>query len=202
MTYISQIQDRINDLKNGKVFISDDFLDIASSETVRRTLNKLAKEQKIRRVMNGFYYSPRYSELIKEYEQVRIEELAKAIARKNNWDIAPFGLACLNILGLSTQVPVKVIYVSSGKSKIYKVGKMLLEFRKVSSREISNMSLKTRIVIQAIKEIGNENMTDNYIDRIRKELTESEKQNLLVEAKNTTKWIYEHIKEICKEVSE
>ncbi|MDQ0567698.1 DUF6088 family protein [Mycoplasma yeatsii] len=199
MTYISQIQDRINDMKNGKVFISDDFFDIASNETVRRTLNRLVEEQKIRRVMNGFYYSPRYSELIKEYEQVRIEELAKAIARKHNWDIAPFGLACLNILGLSTQVPVKVIYVSSGKSKIYKVGKMPLEFRKVSNKEISNMSLKTRVVIQAIKEIGKENMTNYYIDRIRDELSEIEINNLLNEAKHTTSWIYECIKKICKE---
>ncbi|AJM71510.1 DUF6088 family protein [Mycoplasma yeatsii] len=202
MTYISQIQSRINDLKNGKVFTSNDFIDIASSGTVRRILNKLVKEQKIRRIINGFYYSPRYSELIKEYEQVRIEELAKAIARKHNWDIAPFGLACLNILGLSTQVPVKVIYVSSGKSKIYKVGKMSLEFRKVSSREISNMSLKTRIVIQAIKELGKGKIEKYHIDRIRWELTKTEKQNLLVEARHTTKWIYEHIKEICKEESE
>ncbi|EOA07242.1 Hypothetical protein MYEA_3820 [Mycoplasma yeatsii 13926] len=199
MTYISQIQERIDTFSNGKVFTSDDFLDIASSETVRRTLNKLVKEQKIRRVMNGFYYSPRYSELIKEYEQVRIEELAKAVARKHNWDIAPFGLACLNILGLSTQVPVKTIYVSSGKTKIYKVGKIPLEFRKVSNKEISNMSLKTRIVIQAIKELGKGKIEKYHIDRIRWRLTEIEKQNLLVEARHTTKWIYEYIKEICKE---
>ncbi|AJM71511.1 DUF6088 family protein [Mycoplasma yeatsii] len=202
MTYISQIQERINNFEYDKVFTSDDFLDIASSETVRRTLNRLAKDQKIRRIINGFYFTPKYVELIKEYGTFNVYELIDAIARKYNWDIAPFGLACLNILSLSTQVPAKVIFVSNGRNKTFNADGMTIEFRKVSSREISNMSLKTRIVIQAIKELGKGKIKKYHIDRIRWRLAEEEKQNLLVEARHTTKWIYEHIKEICKEENE
>ncbi|WP_434335180.1 DUF6088 family protein [Mycoplasma capricolum subsp. capricolum] len=199
MSYTSQIQDRIDSFRSGKVFISNDFLDIASNETVRRTLNKLAHEHKIRRIMNGFYYNPEYSELIHEYEMFTINELAFSIARKYNWEIAPFGIACLNILGLSTQVPAKMIYVSNGKNKTYKIQKREIEFKKVNNKEISNMSLKTKIVIQAIKEIGKNELNQKDINKIQNQLSDTEKQNLLKEAKNTTAWIYEYIKKICKE---
>ncbi|WP_434323700.1 DUF6088 family protein [Mycoplasma capricolum subsp. capricolum] len=199
MSYTSQIQDRIDSFRSGKVFISNDFLDIASNETVRRTLNKLVNENKIKRIMNGFYYNPEYSELIHEYEMFTINELAFSIARKYNWEIAPFGIACLNILGLSTQVPAKMIYVSNGKNKTYKIQKREIEFKKVNNKEISNMSLKTKIVIQAIKEIGKNELNQKDINKIQNQLSDTEKQNLLKEAKNTTAWIYEYIKKICKE---
>ncbi|WFQ90744.1 hypothetical protein MFERI13461_00152 [Mycoplasma feriruminatoris] len=198
MSYISQIQNRIDDFRPGKVFISQDFLDIASNETVRRTLNKLVEEDKIKRIMNGFYYNPSFSELIQEYEMFTVNELAFSIARKYNWEIAPFGIACLNILGLSTQVPAKMAYVSNGKNKTFKVQQREIQFKKVNNKEISNMSLKTKVVIQAIKEIGKDKLTKKEISIIRDNLSSNEKQNLLNESKRTTVWIYDYIKQICE----
>ncbi|UKS53826.1 DUF6088 family protein [Mycoplasma feriruminatoris] len=198
MSYISQIQNRIDDFRPGKVFISQDFLDIASNETVRRTLNKLVEEDKIKRIMNGFYYNPSFSELIQEYEMFTVNELAFSIARKYNWEIAPFGIACLNILGLSTQVPAKMAYVSNGKNKTFKVQQREIQFKKVNNKEISNMSLKTKVVIQAIKEIGKDKLTKKDISIIRDNLSSNEKQNLLNESKRTTVWIYDYIKQICE----
>ena len=130
MSYLDQIINRIENFENGKVFINTDFLDIASNETVRRTLNQLVSENKIKRVINGFYYNPSYSELIGENEEVSIHELALAIARKYNWNIAPYNSTALNLLGLSTQVPTHYKYISSGRYKEYKIGDTILEFKK------------------------------------------------------------------------
>ncbi|KIM13935.1 DUF6088 family protein [Mycoplasma capricolum] len=199
MSYLSQIQNRIDHFEPAKIFISQDFSDIASNETVRRTLNKLVEEEKIKRIINGFYYNPTYIELIHEYEPFEVEELAYSIARKYNWEIAPFGIACLNILGLSTQVPARIIFVSSGKNKIYNIDGWIIEFKKVSNKEICNMSWTTKIVIQAIKEIGKDKLTKKDIRIIRNNLSVLEKQNLLREAKYTTTWIFDYIKQICKE---
>ncbi|CBW54477.1 DUF6088 family protein [Mycoplasma mycoides] len=199
MSYLSQIQNRIDHFEPAKIFISQDFSDIASNETVRRTLNKLVEEEKIKRIINGFYYNPTYIELIHEYEPFEVEELAYSIARKYNWEIAPFGIACLNILGLSTQVPARIIFVSSGKNKIYNIDGWIIEFKKVGNKEICNMSWTTKIVIQAIKEIGKNKLTKKDIRIIRNNLSILEKQNLLKEAKYTTTWIFDYIKQICKE---
>ncbi|HEO0917978.1 TPA: hypothetical protein U9M87_002132 [Streptococcus agalactiae] len=197
-SYLDQIKNRINDFDSRKVFINNDFLDIAGNETVRRTLNQLVSENKIKRVINGFYYNPIYSELIGEYEAVSIHELALAIARKYNWNIAPYNSTALNLLGLSTQVPTHYKYISSGRYKEYKIGDTILEFKKVNPGEIANMSLKTATVIQAIKSLGKENITSEVIQKIRENLSEKEKLDLMNESKSVPSWIYEVIREICE----
>ena len=197
-SYLDQIKNRINDFDSRKVFINNDFLDIAGNETVRRTLNQLVSENKIKRVINGFYYNPIYSELIGEYEAVSIHELALAIARKYNWNIAPFNSTALTLLGLSTQVPTHYKYISSGRYKEYKIGDTVLEFKKVNPGEIANMSLKTATIIQAIKSLGKENITSEVMQKIRENLTEKERIDLMNESKSVPAWIYEVIREICE----
>ena len=197
-SYLDQIKNRINDFDSRKVFINNDFLDIAGNETVRRTLNQLVSENKIKRVINGFYYNPIYSELIGEYEAVSIHELALAIARKYNWNIAPYNSTALNLLGLSTQVPTHYKYISSGRYKEYKIGDTILEFKKVNPGEIANMSLKTATVIQAIKSLGKENITNEVMQKIRENLTEKERIDLMNESKSVPACVYEVIREICE----
>lgn len=201
-SYTEKISNRINDFGSHKVFFANDFLDIASNATVRQILKRLADEDKIKRVIDGFYYNPRYSELIGEYEEVSIHELALAIARKYNWNIAPYNSTALNLLGLSTQVPTHYKYISSGRYKEYKIGDTILEFKKVNPGEIANMSLKTATVIQAIKSLGKESINDQVIQKIRENLTEKEKLDLMNESKSVPSWIYEVIREICEDKDE
>ncbi len=192
------ISDKINDFDSHKVFFANDFLDIASNATVRQILKRLADERKIQRIIDGFYYNPRYSELIGEYEAVSIHELALAIARKYNWNIAPYNSTALNLLGISTQVPTHYKYISSGRYKEYKIGDTILEFKKVNPGEIANMSLKTATVIQAIKSLGKENITNEVIQKIRENLSEKERKDLMNESKSVPSWIYEVIREISE----
>ena len=197
-SYMEIISDKINSFDSHKVFFANDFLGIASNATVRQILKRLADERKIQRIIDGFYYNPKYSELIGEYEAVSIHELALAIARKYNWNIAPYNSTALNLLGLSTQVPTHYKYISSGRYKEYKIGDTVLEFKKVNSGEIANMSLKTATVIQAIKSLGKENITNEVIQKIRENLTEKERKDLMNESKSVPSWIYEVIREISE----
>ncbi|HFU6988068.1 TPA: DUF6088 family protein [Streptococcus agalactiae] len=192
------ISDKINSFDSHKVFFANDFLDIASNATVRQILKRLADERKIQRIIDGFYYNPRYSELIGEYEAVSIHELALAIARKYNWNIAPYNSTALNLLGLSTQVPTHYKYISSGRYKEYKIGDTILEFKKVNPGEIANMSLKTATAIQAIKSLGKEDITGEVIQKIRENLSEEERIDLMNESKSVPSWIYEVIREISE----
>ena len=195
-SYTEKISDKINDFDSHKVFFANDFLDVASNATVRQILKRLADEDKIKRVIDGLYYNPKYSELIGEYEAVSIHELALAIARKYNWNIAPYNSTALNLLGLSTQVPTHYKYISSGRYKEYKIGDTVLEFKKINPGEIANMSLKTATVIQAIKSLGKENISNEVIQKIRENLTEKEKLDLMNESKSVPAWIYEVIRKI------
>lgn len=197
-SYTVIISNKINSFNPRKVFFANDFLDIASNATARQILKRLADEDKIKRVIGGFYYNPRYSELIGEYEAASIHELALAIARKYNWNIAPHGSTALNLLGLSTQVPTHYTYISSGRYKTYKIADTVLEFKKVNPGEIANMSLKTATVIQAIKSLGKEHINDQVVQQIRENLTDKERKDLMDESKSVSAWIYEVIREICE----
>ncbi len=201
-SYMEIISDKINSFDSHKVFFANDFLDIASNATVRQILKRLADEDKIKRVIDGFYYNPSYSELIGEYEAVSIHELALAIARKYNWNIAPCSSTALNLIGLSTQVPTHYKYISSGRYKKYTIGDTVLEFKKINPGEIANMSLKTATVIQAIKSLGKENINSEVIQKIRENLTEKEKLDLMNESKSVPSWIYEVIREVSEDKNE
>lgn len=191
-----ELLQRIYGYANGKVFITADFLDLASNETVRKTLNRLVEEATIQRVIAGFYFYPAYSPLIGEYESVSIQELAQAIARKYNWTIAPSGNAALNMLGLSTQVPSKWIYNSTGPYKTYAIGNTTLEFKRTKPSEIAHMSKTTALVIQAIKVLGKNSLSQDAVRTIRNRLSEEEIKNLLTESTSVPSWMYETIREI------
>ena len=192
-----KIKLRINEMKCGSVFIAKDFLDITKYETARKALNRLTDDGIIKKVVRGVYYNPRYSKKLKEHEVPSPHQVALAIARKFNWNIAPSGITALNLLGLSTQVSAKWSYISDGASNSFKFGNITIEIKHRNNREITGMSYKTALVIQGIKALGKSNVDDVMVTKIRAALTEEERQILLVESKLTTVWVYQVIRTIC-----
>ena len=104
----------------------------------------------------------------------------------------------MNLLGLSTQVPSAWSYVSDGTYKEYSYDNTTISFKRTTNKEISRLSEKTAIVIQALKALGKEHITDETKAKIRSALTDTERETMLSEAKYATAWIYEIIKDICR----
>lgn len=198
MSYMKQIKERINRFDSGKAFIVEDFYDIAGYETVRSSLNRLTNRGDIKRIVDGVYYKAEYIDVIGEYEAPSINSVAKALARKYNWAIAPSGNAALNLLGLSTQVPAKWEYVSDGRYACYNICGNKLEFKRRNNGELSNKSELVMLIIQAIKAIGKGKITENDIKLLRKQISEEDKELLLKEGKTASVWVYKTIREICE----
>ena len=198
MNYKEKILEKINNLNSNQVFIANDFFDIAGYENIRKVLNRLVTDGEISRIMNGIYYKPKYIDLIGEYEAPSVNEVANAIARKYNWTIAPSGNTALNLLGLSTQVPAKWTYISDGRYVDFSFGNITIEFKRRNNGDISKMSTLTAMVIQAIKAIGKDKVTNEHIDYLREKLSKEEKEDLLKDGKTTSIWVYHIIREICE----
>lgn len=198
-TICSKIKGLISQANPETVFVASDFSHIAPVNTVRQCLSRLEKSQHIVRIMRGVYYQPAYSELLQEYEAPSPHHVAMALARNFGWTSAPSGAAALNMLGLSTQVPAHWSYVSDGPYRSFSFGNINIEFKHCSAKKISGMSPKTALVIQAIKALGKENIDEENLQKIRRNLSAEEKIALLEEAKRTTVWIYEAIKKICRQ---
>ena len=193
-----QIEEEILKMPAGKVFIISDFVDSISYENARKICIRLENEGKIRRILPGIYDKPLYSQILDQEVSPDINAVAEAIARKNNWSIIPSGNVALNLLGISTQVPAKWEYFSSGDTKDYQIGNTSISFTHRADKELNRMSTKTALVIQAIKALGDENVSDEITAKLADKLTNEEKTQLLTEAKPTTAWIYEVIKRVCQ----
>ena len=193
----NKIINRIHE-KNYGAFTSSDFLDIANYKLVSKTLETLEDEKIISRARRGVYYLPKYNKTFNAYSTYNVGDVAKAIARWSNWIICPSGLYALNILGLLTQIPSKYSYISSGPYRNYDVEGTLIEFKHVSQKQVNNYSYMTLLVIQAIKEIGKDNISDNDLLTIKKKLKEDEIKNLYIESKQTVIWIFNVIERMKK----
>lgn len=197
LSFFQQISNRIYNYAEGSVFIIADFLDIANQATIRQTLNRLVAYKQIARVMRGVYYKPKYNSFLGEFVAPHPDAVAHAIARNYGWTIVPCGETALNLLGLSTQVPSVWSYVSDGLYREYGYKKVQIIFKKTMNRQITVVSYKTALVIQAIRALGIDNITQLDIDKISFKLNYDEKQRMLIEAKFVPSWIYEIIREIC-----
>lgn len=192
------IKTRIMNSPDGSVFTTVDFVDIIENSRVGVILSRLEEDGVIRRVMRGIYDKPVYNEFLKEYIAPSPSLVAEALARNYGWTIVPCGDTALNILGLSTQVPAVWSYVSDGTYKEYTYDNTTIKFKRTTNKEISKLSYKTALVVQALKALGKDNIDETIINKLKNELTDEEKATALVEAKAATSWIYEYIKQICK----
>ena len=135
--------------------------------------------------------------IINDYSKPDLESYAKAIARNMNWKIFPSGNTALNTFGLSTQVPANYSYISSGRTITYTIDSNSISFIHRSNRE-TDLSYLTGALIQALKALGSNNITDDIIIKLSKMLSDSDKEVIFQESKMTSIWIYEIIKKICK----
>lgn len=198
----AQIYNRIQETGHDEIFIVADFLDLGEYHAVRKALLRLEESQKIQKIMRGIYYYPRYSELIEEYEAPSPGKVAETLARKFGWTIAPCGDTALNQIGLSTQVPAKWSYISNGPYHEFQIGSITIEFKHRNNRELSGISLKTATMIQALKAIGQNNVTEEQLNIIRRWLTAADMERALKEAQQTAVWVYELVKRICADNKE
>ncbi len=195
--YITQIRERILNAEAGTVFASSDFADIADMPTIRKSLQRLTQNGTLRRILNGIFEKPKYSDFLKEYVAVNPDAVAKALARSYHWTIVPCGNTALNQLGLSTQVTAVWSYVSDGPYKTYEWNSTKLEFKHRTNKEITGLSYMTGLVIQALKTLGRVNVTTEIIEILSIKLSEEDKDAMLKEAAEATDWVYGTIRQIC-----
>jgi hypothetical protein len=97
---------------------------------------------------------------------------------------------------LSTQVVSQWVYLSDGPYKKYNFDGIALEFKHATGKDIKSLSHKTALVVQGLKAIGRDNVTDSEIDYLSRHLSAADKETMLIEARRVTNWVYETIKRI------
>lgn len=200
-TMRDQIIARIERLGAGKAFSAKDFLDIASRGTIDMALASLARDGKIRRVRRGLYDMPRVNPALGGKLSPDIDEAARAIARKQKCKIVPEGTWAANLLGLSTQVPAKIIYLTDGPNNEVPIGRRSIHFKHARPKAIAGLEGKLGLVVQALRHLGKEGVGPREIEKLRAALSTAEKRKLVRDTRFGVDWIYEVAKRIAEKAA-
>ena len=194
-----KVLSRIYGRGKGYAFSSNDFIDEFKRNSIDKAFSSLTKKEKIRRVATGIYDYPKYSDLLKKQLSPNVDQVARAYARKMNLKIEVSGDTALNLLGLSTQVPGKYVYLSNGKSKNYSLlDGTIISFKKSSLKNIGFKHKESSLIVQALKALGKERIDETTIKTIREQIDATKYSKIISDTKTSTGWIYDAIKKICK----
>lgn len=199
-TIEDKVINRIYGKGRGWSFFKNDFSDLGSAESIDQALSRLVKKQRIRRVIRGIYDYPKFSKLLNREIPPDIDQVAQALARKFGWSIQASGNTALNVLGLSTQMPGKYLYLSDGKTTSYLIGKQELSFKKTPLKDSGLKYPESALVVQAIKAMDKKQLDEKERQIIKDYFDARTQEKILKDARYTTSWVYEEIKAIFKAV--
>src|ERR1039457_2044207 len=191
-----QIVARIERLGEGKAFSAKDFLDIARGGSIDMALGSLTRSGIIRRIRRGLYDMPRVNPTLGGKLSPDIDEAAQAIARRQRWKIVPEGAWAANLLGLSTQVPAKINYLTDGPNNEVPVGRRSIHFKHARPKALAGLEGKFALVVQALRHLGKESVGPKEIESLRASLSPAEKRKLVKDTRFGVDWIYDVAKRI------
>jgi hypothetical protein len=192
---VNAVKTRIIRHGPGWCFTPKHFLDLNSDTGVRTALSRLEQEKMIRRLTQGVYDYPIQHEVL-GLVPPDINLVAQAIAEKNGIKLQPSGAHAANLIGISEQVPGRVIFLSSGPSKKIKIGKTEILFRKATAKAMFPAGTKEGLVIQAFKFMKKENIDRVARGRTRKFLEGQSRKELSKNMKYAPAWIRSLVFEI------
>jgi hypothetical protein len=187
-TVADKLVKRVQHKGKGFSFTASDFLDLGTREAVDKALSSLTKEGKIRRVCRGVYDYPKRSELLGGDMAPDFDQVAQAIARNTGARIQPSEAVAASLLGLTDQVPAKIVYLTDGLSRTVKLGSQTITFQRTVPKNLLRNPLSARVV-QALRFLGREAITDEVIAKLREQLTPAQRRRLLKDARYSTDWI-------------
>ncbi len=183
-----KVLEKISKIKRGTLLFPEDFHALGSSEAIRLALHRLEKEKVIKRVAQGIYVRPIISKYIGEVLP-SAEDVAKGIAKRDRIRIVPTGVYALNALGLSTQVPMKLVFLTDGAARIIRIGKRTIKFKKTTPKNLLAKAEISSLVIQALREIGINRVTEDEEKKIIELLKKENPKDLMQDIKLAPVWI-------------
>ena len=192
-----QVLNRIKKAGRGVLFFTESFIAYGNTEAVKKALQRLTNAGKLERVATGIYVRPETDSIIGKITP-GIEAIAKAIARRDKARIVPTGVYALNRLGLSTQVPMNVVYLTDGAARKIKIGKRTIKFKKATPKNVATVGEISGLAIQALRTIGKDNATADEIKKIQELLRKEKPTRLEHDIRLAPAWIREIMKPALK----
>lgn len=196
----NKIWNLIEKQPKGTIFSVNDFYYLGNVNTIKSIFLRLEADGKIARLIDGLYTIPKFSQLLQENSYPSVDQVAEKLADKFSWTICPSENHALNLIGLSTQVPSKYVFVSDGPYRTYEYRGRNIVFKHTSNRLITEYSRNFSLMIQAIKALGKVHINDNNIKILAKFSKQYVDEDIIKTGKKLPAWIQEVLKKIANEM--
>ncbi len=196
-TVENRILAAIKSTKKGTVFFPESFVEIANAKAISKALQRLVATGVLVRIATGMYARPKKSKIVGQVLP-GTEEIAHAIALRDNARIVPTGVYALNALGLSTQVPLNIVYLTDGSPRFVKVGNRTIKFKKTTPKNLSAKSPLCSLAIQALREIGKNQVSPDDIKRILTLLKKEKQEYIRHDLMLAPEWIRQIMRQALK----
>lgn len=193
----NQIQTKISKSSFGEIFFLDDFVKYGSSENIRKVLSRLEEDGVVIRLAQGIYLKPKKDPLLGVIYPTT-EEIAKQIAQRDKARIAPTGIMALFLLGLTTQIPLKAVYLTDGSQREIKIGKRSIKLNKTVPRSFAIKDGLLHLIVQAFKEIGQSGVTEDFLEKITSSIHRLEPKVIDTQLRFAPVWIQKIIANLYK----
>jgi hypothetical protein len=191
----NKIVSRIYGNKRGWVFTPNHFLDIGSRTAVAQSLVRLSKSGTIRRLTRGLYdypvKHPDFGVLPPNYNRV-----AQALMGRDNVKIQPSGAYAANLLGLTEQVPAKIVFFTDGPNRKVQIGKQKIILKRTTPKNMATAGRISGLVIQALRYLKQKNVDSAIIAKLNRRLSDKDKSTLMSDIRYAPVWIGNIFREI------
>lgn len=192
----SRILAAIHSRGRGSVFVPADFLDIGSRDAVDVALHRLARQGTIRRLSRGVYDFPMEHPVLGQLAP-SAEAVAQALAGRDCARLQPAGAYAANALGLSQQVPAKAVFLTDGPTRTVKIGPMTIQLRRTTPRNMEAAGRLSGLLIQALRELGQEHVTQERREHLKRTLPADKRRELLSDLRLAPAWMHPIFRELA-----
>jgi len=200
MTVSDTIEKIIKQSNRGKLIFISEFSEFGNYDTVRKTLQRLVNKGLIIRISKGIYFYPKIDETFGLLYPTA-DEIGKAIAKRDKARIIPTGAYAQHLLGLSTQIPMNVVYLTDGSARKIRVGNQIIVFKKTRPKNLSFESELSSLLIQSLKAKKENSITNNEKQKLIEIIKQSgQEDRIKKDIQNAPVWIRKIILEILSDV--
>lgn len=198
MSIDAAIRAQVASAQQGRVFSPTDFVNLGSRAAVDKVLSRLAASGALRRIARGLYDRPRTHPLLGSLLP-SADEIARALAGKGGLRLQASGAYAANLLGLSEQVPLKLVFLTDGASRTIQVGGQTITLKHTTPRSMATAGRISGLVIQALRHLKQANVDDQVMGRISQRLSAEDKSILLADAPLAPVWIADIMRRIAQD---
>jgi len=184
----SKIKKRIYSKSRGFVFTKSHFLDLGSRTAAAKALERLVDSGTIRRLARGLYDYPEKHLMLGELP-ANYERIAQALAGRDGLKIQPSGAYAANLLGLTEQVPAKIVFLTDGANRTVQVKNQQIVLKRTTPKNMATAGRVSGLVIQAFRYLGKDQVNDKTIGILKKRLTGDDKRQLMRDLRYASAWI-------------